>query len=209
MKYPIFPAPDPAIVARVQQASAATGRSIVNHIPNALFFCSDLWPTSLEAEFPALQLSLFNAGHYLIFASPGRDHHTPPPTAAPQVGLVLVHTTDWRDLVELIRPQGTDPCGEVLIDVEDVVEWLSGVEADLGLFLLEELAPQRLRGRFLECLPGRRREDLALRITQLCPWLGPLFEGKRDARFVHYDDPLRHFDLALAPGLAAGDPSGR
>lgn len=203
MTYPIFDPPDPAVVDEVRRRTGAEPRGPLNRIPKTLFLSAEVWPTTLELEFPAFQTHLFSQGHYLAFTQPGLDHHQPRPV--PAFGLMLVRTTDWRDLIEIVRPQGFNPTGGLVIDVENVVDWLTGVSRDFHTFLLEEVSVSRVRGRFLERLPKVYREALASRILELCPWLEKQFHGPRDARFAGYDDPLEHFDLALA--LATGTPT--
>lgn len=197
MTYPHFEPPDPDLLADVCRFTEAQARGVVDRIPNAVFLTAEVWPTSLELEFAAYQIHLFSLGHYLVFTSPALDHRQAHP--APAFGLMLVRTTDWRDIVEIVRPQGFDATGELVVDVQNVVEWLTGVSRDFHMFLVEEISVSRLRGRFLERLPEHRRSALAARIVELCPWLAPTFECQRDARFAGYGDQT-HFDLALSAG---------
>lgn len=201
MTYPIFAPPDPTTVEEVLRLTGTEPLGPVNRIPNTLFLWAETWPTTLELEFPAFQTQVFSQGHYLAFTQPSLDHHQPRPV--PAFGLLLVRTNDWRDLVEIVRPQGFNPTGGLVIDVENVIDWLTGVSRDFHTFLLEEVSVSRVRGRFLERLPKVYREALTSRILELCPWLEKQFHGSRDARFAAYDDPLEHFDLALAQATGA------
>src|SRR5450432_2506188 len=106
MPYPNFPSVDADVLAKVEVRLRVTGNGIINQIPHALFFrYPDDLPDDFDGRvFTAFQDEILRLDHYLFMTVRGRDPRNPVREYEPEVGFGLVHTTDWRDLVSLLRP---------------------------------------------------------------------------------------------------------